>query len=197
MHNIQMELVSSLLFAVEKHIIPKTQRAVANGNKIFGAAILQKKDLSVLISDTNNEIESPLFHGEISTLNRFFKERKNINPKDLIFLSTHEPCSMCLSAITWGGFNKIYYFFSHEQSRDSFSIPHDLKILKEVFNLDPDGYNKINKFWTCNSIIALVSDLDPKDRLIIKPRIDFINNEYKKMSEQYQENKSKNNIPLN
>ena len=57
-----------------------------------------------------------------------------------IFLATHEPCSLCLSAITWTGFDNFYYLFSHEDSRDSFAIPHDLKILKEVFTLDPGGY---------------------------------------------------------
>jgi tRNA(Arg) A34 adenosine deaminase TadA len=34
---------------------------------------------------------------------------------------------MCMSAITWAGFDNFYYFYSHEDSRDSFAIPHDLK----------------------------------------------------------------------
>ena len=66
---------------------------------------------------------------------------------DCIFLATHEPCSLCLSAITWTGFDNFYYLFSHEDSRDSFAIPHDLKILKEVFTLDPGGYNAENAYW--------------------------------------------------
>ncbi len=38
---------------------------------------------------------------------------------------------MCLSpAITWAGFDNFYYFFTHEDLRDAFAIPHDLKILE-------------------------------------------------------------------
>ena len=68
---------------------------MAAGNKVFGAALLRKSDLSVLIAGTNNEIENPLWHGEVSTIKRFHKlpKAERPQPTDLIFLSTHEPCS--------------------------------------------------------------------------------------------------------
>ena len=84
--------------------------------------------------------------------------------KDCIFLATHEPCSLCLSAITWTGFDNFYYLFSHEDSRDSFAIPHDLKILKEVFTLDPGGYNAENAYWKSFSLRRLVRDLPEPER---------------------------------
>ena len=41
--------------------------AVRNkGNKVFGAAILKLSDLSLVCVGTNTEVESPLWHGEVS-----------------------------------------------------------------------------------------------------------------------------------
>jgi tRNA(Arg) A34 adenosine deaminase TadA len=54
------ELVSSFLRTVEHAIIPLTAIGVASGNKVFGAAILRKDDLSVVIAATNQETSSPL-----------------------------------------------------------------------------------------------------------------------------------------
>ena len=51
-----------------------------------------------------------MFHGELNLLNAFFAKVKEIETNELIFLSTNEPCSIFLSAITWAGFDKIYYF---------------------------------------------------------------------------------------
>ena len=52
-------------------LIPSTKIAIKEGNKIFGAVILKKSDLSILVTGTNNELKNPLFHGEISAINNF------------------------------------------------------------------------------------------------------------------------------
>ena len=38
---------------MERDILPMTERGVAAGNKIFGAALLRKSDFSVVIAGTN------------------------------------------------------------------------------------------------------------------------------------------------
>lgn len=193
----QAALAKRLLDVMEFDILPLTQKGVAAGNKIFGAAILNKSDLSLVLAETNNETENPLWHGEIHTLKRLYERVEKPDTKDYVFLSTHEPCSMCLSAITWAGFDNFYYFFSHEDSRDSFAIPHDLRILKEVFRLDPGGYAKTNAFWHSAAIADLIATADEAAKTDLKKQDTTIRAAYDVLSEGYQSGKTDNNIPLN
>jgi tRNA(Arg) A34 adenosine deaminase TadA len=101
-----------------------------------------------------------------------------------------------MSAITWAGFDNFYYFFSHEDSRDAFAIPHDLLILKEVFGLEPGGYRRTNAFWTAYSIPELVSAEEEPLRTELLARRQLIEDRYAVLSVQYQESKGGNEIPL-
>ena len=67
------DFLDVLLDTIEHQIIPKTDQGVAAGNKIFGAALLRKSDLSLVLAETNNETENPLWHGEVHTLKRFYE----------------------------------------------------------------------------------------------------------------------------
>lgn len=188
-------LAERLLEVIETEILPLTKNGVAAGNKIFGAALLHKESLKTVVAETNNEIENPLWHGEMHALKRFYEVPQEQRPatSDLLFLSTHEPCSLCLSAITWCGFDNFYYFFSHKDSRDSFAIPHDLKILKEVFGRE--DYRRENEFWTSKAVHKLIETASAPDKLLTKARA--INDQYNQLSATYQADKSANNIPLN
>ena len=192
-------LINRLFDVIERDIAPKTEAGVAAGNKLFGAAILRKDDLSVVIAETHNEMENPLWHGEIHALKRFYElpRADRPDPRDCVFLATHEPCSLCLSAITWTGFDNFYYLFSHEDSRDSFAIPHDLKILKEVFTLDPGGYNAENAYWRSFALRRLVRALPEAERAALEARVARIANRYDALSDAYQASKADNDIPLN
>ncbi|WP_028033091.1 nucleoside deaminase [Chelativorans sp. J32] len=193
------DLINRLLDVIEYDIVPKTRAGVTAGNKLFGAAILRKSDLSLVIAETNNELENPLWHGEMHALKRFYEMDKASRPdtRDCIFLSTHEPCSLCLSAITWTGFDNFFYLFSHEDSRDSFAIPHDLKILKEIFRLEPGGYAAENAFWKSYSVPALARELPASERGRAAARISKLAEIYAGLSDAYQKSKAENDIPLN
>ena len=180
-------------------VLPLTEKGVAKGNKVFGAAIIKKKDLSIVIAETNNEILSPLWHGEIHTLKKFYELDINKRPKekDCIFLSSHEPCSMCLSAITFSGFDNFYYLFPYIATNNEFNIPHDLNILKEVFKINNGEYNKENSYWKSQNISLLIENLPLSKKEKILNQLNEIKKKYQTLSNQYQENKDGNSIPLN
>ncbi|WP_375451613.1 nucleoside deaminase [uncultured Devosia sp.] len=201
-------LISRLLDVIETDIAPVTRRGVARGNKLFGAAILRKSDLSVVVAETNNEIENPLWHGEMHTIKRFFELDPATRPatKDCLFLATHEPCSLCLSGITWSGFDNFHYLFSHEDSRDSFAIPYDIAILKAVYavpdpqtgSVPPDRplYNRTNPYWTSHNIAQMIAGLDRGNREALLARLDDLNALYADLSAIYQDGKGRQGIPL-
>ena len=187
-------LAARFLDVIEHEIIPLTQAAVERGNKVFGGAILRKSDLSLVVAGTNLETVNPLFHGEVATLNAFFElpvlERPQ--PGDCLFLSTHEPCSMCLSAITWAGFDNFHYLFGYEDTRDAFNIPHDLKILGEVFRVRNGDYARENAFWRSRSI----DDLIGKGNEDLKRQVRRLQSLYDDLSCAYQSTKAGSGIPL-
>ena len=177
------------------NLIPESDVAVSKGNKVFGAFVLKKSDLSLIVTGTNNEIINPLFHGEISAIFNFFKLEK-LNPKDYFFISSHQPCSLCLSAITWSGFDNFYYFFPYEDTKSDFKISHDLNILKEVFMINNGQYIHDNHYWKSYSIIQEINNLKIDEKKILLSKISKIKELYHDLSSKYQSLKISNNIPL-
>ena len=133
------------------------------------------------------------------TLKKFYELDANTRPneKDCIFLSSHEPCSMCLSGITFSGFDNFYYVFPYTETNDQFKIPHDLNILKEVFKINDGEYNKENSYWKSQNINLLIENLPTSKKEDILKQLDEIKKKYQALSNQYQENKHENSIPLN
>jgi tRNA(Arg) A34 adenosine deaminase TadA len=192
------KLLEKSLDIFTKEILPITEKGVSKGNKIFGAAILKKKDLSLVVAGSNNETENPIWHGETHTLKKFYEINKNSRPreKDCIFLCSHEPCSLCLSAITFSGFDNFYYLFPYKITNNEFSIPHDLKILKEVFKVNNGEYNRENLYWKSNSIKMLIEKLSTLKKKKFMSQLEEIKKSYINLSNKYQASKNENFIPL-
>jgi len=198
------DLVSSLLTVTDSSIVPLTRSQVSSGSKLFGAAILSRSTLEPVTVATNNERASPLLHGEINCIQQFFASPKEGRPKtkDCVFFATHEPCSLCLSGITWSGFNEFYYLFTYEDSRDLFGIPYDIDILQSVYQVKGEGeteealskkplYNRENKFFKAKSVADLVGMIkDEAEREKWMAEIARVKKMYDELSDTYQKGKA-------
>ena len=191
-------LLNRFLRAFKDEILPLTFEGVNSGNKIFGAAIINKNDHSLVVAGTNNETKNPLWHGEIHTLKKFYEldKKKRPDEKNCIFLSSHEPCSLCLSAITFAGFDNFYYLFPYESTSEEFKIPHDLNILKEVFNVTDGKYIKENSYWKSYAINNLIEEIKKNNKKKLMDAFDQIKKIYVDLSNKYQSSKEESSIPL-
>jgi tRNA(Arg) A34 adenosine deaminase TadA len=190
--------VDRVLDVVENDILPLTVEGVRAGNKIFGAAILDKSDQSLVLAETNDEARDPLLHGEVNALMRFHQIPENSRPapERCLFIATHEPCPLCLSALAWSGFDNFYFVFSHEQSRDLFGIPHDARIMQEVFGLEPGGYNKNNAYWKSFCLAKLAAAQAPPEDLRLRNRIAAIEQRYVDLTRSWEKHRATSRIPL-
>ena len=193
---------------IEKDIHPLSAKAVAAGSKLFGAAILRKSDLSVVYADTNQERGSPLWHGETWTLKQFFEIPADQRPdvKECLFLTTHEPCSLCLSAITWSGFDNFTYMYTYEETHHIFECHGDLDVFEHVFNVregesarqaSKDGkvgqvrpqYKLRNSFFVALSFAELVAAIaDHGEKEIWAGEVERVKKDYGSLAEAYRRN---------
>jgi len=144
-----------------------------------------KRDLSVVVADTNHEKECPLWHGEVYTIKRFYEMPEHPDPSECIFLSTHEPCSMCLSALAWSGFPLVYFLFTYHETKDDFEIPDDLKILHQIFNCSRP--ERKSEYLEMFSIMELMKDLPEDHRRKFTLQLENIKGSYVDLSNMYQE----------
>ena len=190
--NEKSRVIDCILGVLEKEVAPKTLAGVKAGNKLFGAAILNKSDLSTVIAATNTETGNPLMHGEVTAILAYYDlpKAQRPDPADTIFVATHEPCPLCLSSITWGGWDNFFYLFTYEDSRDAYGIPHDIVMLEEIFRC-PDGtYSEKNKYWSSWGLRALIDTLPSEQRASFTQRVVALKQSYAEMSDIYQKAKA-------
>ena len=91
--------LSKILQVIEEEILPKTKLGIEKGNKVFGAALISK-DFEFMLAETNDELNNPLFHGEINLINAWTRKidasQRGKQTQESICISTHEPCCMCI-----------------------------------------------------------------------------------------------------
>ena len=188
-----------LLDVIAQEIVPLTRAGVREGNKIFGGAVLRKSDLSTIVAVTNRESVNPLNHGEIATINAFYDIPldERVPAAETIFVSTHEPCPLCLGGLTWGGWDNFFYFFSYEDTMDAFSIPHDIRLNEEIWRVKDGEYDHKNRYWCAWHIPALIDGCEPGTRDRLTHRAADLTTTYAELSSIYQASKGSGaEIPL-
>lgn len=191
-----VRLVARLLAVIEDEIVPLTRAGVVEGNKVFGGAVLRKADLSTVVAVTNRETANPLNHGEIATINAFYDipSRERPSARDTFFVSTHEPCPLCLGGLTWGGWDNFFYLFSYEDTMDAFAIPHDIRLNEEIWRVADGEYDHKNRYW-CAWHLRQIIDRHADPALIAQA--DRLAETYAQLSATYQRTKDTGaEIPL-
>ncbi|MDR3231712.1 MAG: nucleoside deaminase [Synergistaceae bacterium] len=181
------KLFHRLLDVIENDIAPLTAKCVETGSRIFGAAVLHRSDLSLVVAETNHAAFSPLWHGEVYTIKLFFELQGHPDPGDCVFLATHQPCCMCAAALAWSGFREIHYLFDYGHTRDAFNMPHDSMMNREIFGCDEPRAQ--NRYFEWRSLCAMIDGLvDPVEA---RARVDRIAAVYARFSKVVAENESK------
>eukprot|EP00775_Hariotina_reticulata_P007558 gene7558-7766_t len=145
-----------------------TKDTVDKGNSPFGAAILanQPEDGYPLLHADANKVQTagtPTAHGEISTINSYFSKypdaSQRVPPSDTIFLSTHQPCSMCSSGLAFGGFRRVFYGFDfgmQVNGGEGAGDILDVTVIEEVFNTECGLINHTNGMYTIVPVRAML-----------------------------------------
>ena len=185
--------IKQMLLIIENEILSKTMGGVDAGNKVFGAAVLEK-DFSLDYAETNAETTCPLFHGEVHCIYQWSKrvpaETRGPRAQNSIFLSTHEPCMMCISSIVWAGFPYVYYFFPYSKTTEQ-GIPHDIQTMHELWGVA--SYRKQNKYCSTACLMELIENLkDGEEKNELMEIQDRLINVYDSLSEKYHSEKTTN-----
>lgn len=147
---INLTKIDKILDAIKNDLLPLTKKGVEEGNHVFGGLVLDAASFRTVIAGTNNRQGNPIFHGEIDTILRFFSMKGHPDPSECIFVASHDPCSMCISAIAWSGFKEIWVLFGYEDVAKDFEMPVDLMMYREIFGVE--GAKEENAFFRKYSI---------------------------------------------
>ncbi|MDO5562044.1 MAG: nucleoside deaminase [Synergistaceae bacterium] len=140
-----MTKIEAIVSAIKNDLLPLTRKGVSEGGHVFGGLVLDGKTYKTVAVGTNRRQVNPIYHGEIDTIQNFFALKDRPAPEDCIFIASHEPCSMCVSAISWSGFREIWVLFDGADMTKDFEMPVDLLMYKEIFGVD--GARNENSFF--------------------------------------------------
>lgn len=168
--------IDELLALAEDTLIPAVRSCVAAGNTPFAATILDA-NLTPLATSANNDASSPVSHAEINCTHSFLALPESTRPaaSDVILLSTHEPCAMCLGAVFWAGIRTVYFLFTYDETRGVFGMGEDIEIVEVFGAKGSPWYNRTNAFFTARPLTELIGGVtDEKKRTTLEREVDRV-----------------------
>lgn len=97
-----------------RRCIQLAEEAQAAGGSPYGALIADPTRGIIVVEGSNHAAHNPIWHGEMAAINNLSQvlpPNKSVYSvaSGLELYTTAEPCSMCMSAISWSGFGRVIY----------------------------------------------------------------------------------------
>lgn len=128
--------LQKILEVIRDEILPLTESEAQKGNGVVGGAILRSDTLTSVMIGSNSAHDNPLMHGEMDTLMRFFKLPVHPDPSELIFVATHDPCPMCISALAIAGFKEIWVLYGAKDEHAGPCEQINIEFFRELFGVE-------------------------------------------------------------
>ena len=176
-------MLDRVLSSIEEAILPQTKTGLAKGNKMFGAAVLDAFSGDTVVAATNLETACPIHHGEVVAIEAWSKLKKRPRASECLFVATHEPCCLCVSAIVWSGFERCVFLFPYETTKRQ-GIPHDLNIMYELWRVE--RYQRRNRYLATSGVSTLIAALPPSsERADLEKRVARLAAAYDALADSY------------
>ena len=176
-------MLDRVLSSIEEEILPQTTTQLARGNKMFGAAVLDAFTGDTVVAATNLETACPIHHGEVVAIEAWSQLKKRPRASECLFVATHEPCCLCVSAIVWSGFERCVFLFPYETTKRQ-GIPHDLDIMYELWRVE--RYQRRNRYLATSGVSTLIAALPPSsERADLEARVSKLAAAYDALADSY------------
>src|SRR5262245_58370925 len=168
-------LPERMLTVLREDILPMTQAGVREGNKVFGAAVLRKASLELVVAGTNEEARNSLLHGEISCLNHSWSlpGESRPTPTDCLFSRATSRARCVFSAIAWIVFDN-FTTCSHTNTQGTHSrfrtISPSSPSSAAAHCLD-GAYASAHRCWNSYYLADLVGQVSQDERAKWQPQI--------------------------
>lgn len=97
-----------------KRAVQLAKESVVLGAAPYGALIVNPRTKRIIAEGLNHATKNPIWHGEMAAISNFSSSLPDgTSVYDVAsyheIYTTAEPCPMCMGAIDWSGFGRVYY----------------------------------------------------------------------------------------